>query len=54
MSSWHSYPKIYNLGHAALAQLYRWALPHVNRIAIQGLPDWYKEELVKLQFEEKQ
>lgn len=33
-------------------QLYKWAIPHIKRIVVQGLPDWYKEELVKLQFEE--
>lgn len=32
-------------------QLYKWAAPNIMRIAIQGLPQWYKDELVKKQFE---
>lgn len=32
-------------------QLLKWALPQIKRIAIAGLPEWYKEELVKNQFE---
>ncbi len=32
-------------------KLYRWALPYINRVAIRGLPDWYKEQLVTRQFE---
>lgn len=32
-------------------QLYKWALPHIRRVAIRGLPEWYKDELVKKQFE---
>lgn len=34
-------------------QLYKWALPHILRVAVRGLPEWYKEELVKRQFEWK-
>lgn len=31
--------------------LYKWAIPHITRASIRGLPEWYKEELVKAQFE---
>lgn len=31
--------------------LYKWASPHILRGAIRGLPEWYKEELLKKQFE---
>ncbi|MCR4307368.1 MAG: RNA ligase family protein, partial [Candidatus Berkelbacteria bacterium] len=31
--------------------LYRWAWPHIRRGLNRGLPEWYKEELVKKQFE---
>ncbi len=34
-------------------QLYKWALPHILRMSIRGLPEWYKEELMKLQFKEE-
>lgn len=30
-------------------QLYKWALPHITRVAIRGLPEWYKEQLVQSQ-----
>lgn len=33
--------------------LYKHAWPHIRRIAMAGFPEWYKEELVKSQFEEK-
>lgn len=36
VSSWHSYPSIFALGHRALTG---------------GLPEWYKEQLMKRQFE---
>lgn len=32
-------------------QLWKWAWPHISRIATRGFPEWYKEQLVKLQFE---
>lgn len=31
-------------------QLYKWAIPHITRVAIRGLPEWYKEELLNKQF----
>lgn len=31
--------------------LFDWAWPHMKRGTISGLPEWYKEELLKLQFE---
>lgn len=31
-------------------QLVTWAMPHIKRKAIAGLPEWYKEKLVKKQF----
>lgn len=31
-------------------KLLEWALPHVLRGVVRGLPEWYKEELLKLQF----
>lgn len=33
-------------------RLYKWAWPHVRRMLTRGLPEWYKEELVKKQFEQ--
>lgn len=30
--------------------LYRWAWPHIRRGLNRGLPEWYKEELLKKQF----
>lgn len=33
------------------AELYKWALPHIKRAAIRGFPDWYKEQLVNVQFD---
>ena len=32
-------------------QLFKWAWPKISRIINSGLPDWYKEELMKKQFE---
>lgn len=32
-------------------QLFKWAWPHIQRKAITGLPEWYKDELLKKQFE---
>lgn len=32
-------------------RLYQWAQSHVRRGVTRGLPEWYKDELVKLQFE---
>ena len=31
--------------------LFAWAWPHIRRQTTKGFPEWYKEELVKLQFE---
>lgn len=31
--------------------LMKWALPHIIRGSVRGLPEWYKEELLKKQFE---
>jgi len=33
-------------------RLYDWAIGHIVRASIRGLPEWYKEELVKQQFKE--
>lgn len=35
-------------------KLAEWALPQIRRGVIRGLPEWYKEELLKLQFEERE
>lgn len=35
-----------------LDMLWSWAGPHILRGAIRGLPEWYKDELLKLQFSE--
>jgi hypothetical protein len=34
-------------------QLFKWAWPHVQRKAVAGLPEWYKEQLLKLQFDKE-
>jgi hypothetical protein len=31
--------------------LWKWAWPHLRRAAVKGFPEWYKEQLVKKQFE---
>lgn len=31
-------------------KLWRWAWPHIRRKAVAGLPEWWKDELVKKQF----
>ena len=31
--------------------LYQWALPQIKRGSVRGLPEWYKQELAKKQFE---
>ena len=33
------------------ADLYAWAWPQIRRIAAAGVPEWYKEQLMKRQFE---
>lgn len=33
-------------------QLYKWAWPQLRRMVGRGLPEWYKEQLLKKQFEE--
>lgn len=33
------------------AQLFKWAWPHISRAVIRGLPEWYKDQLVKSQFD---
>jgi hypothetical protein len=32
------------------AQLFAWAWPHIRRQVTRGLPEWYKDELLRLQF----
>jgi hypothetical protein len=32
-------------------KLYEWAWPHLRRMVTKGLPEWYKEQLLKKQFE---
>lgn len=32
-------------------KLFTWAWPHIRRAASHGLPEWYKDELLKSQFE---
>lgn len=32
-------------------RLYQWAWPHLRRMVTSGMPEWYKEELLKKQFE---
>lgn len=34
--------------------LFKWAWPQIQRAATRGLPEWYKEELVKLQFRDEE
>lgn len=34
-------------------RLYRWAWPHIRRMVTAGMPEWYKEELLKKQFEQQ-
>lgn len=31
--------------------LWRWAIPHITRAATRGLPEWWKNELLRRQFE---
>lgn len=31
--------------------LYKWAAPHIARAAVRGLPEWYKDKLLRDQFE---
>jgi hypothetical protein len=33
------------------AALFAWAWPHIRRMTTRGMPEWYKEELLKKQFE---
>lgn len=33
-------------------KLYEWAWPHIKRGVIAGVPEWYKDQLVKRQFDE--
>jgi hypothetical protein len=35
------------------AALWKWAWPHLRRAVAGGAPEWYKEELLKSQFEEQ-
>lgn len=37
---------------AIMRDLWRWAWPHVERRVTAGLPEWYKNELLRSQFEE--
>lgn len=32
-------------------KLYEWAWPHLRRMVTRGFPEWYKEQLLKRQFE---
>lgn len=32
-------------------KLYTWAWPHLRRRIVAGMPEWYKEQLLKKQFE---
>lgn len=34
--------------------LYRYAIKHIQRGVVAGLPEWYKEELLKSQFDNEQ
>jgi len=34
--------------------LWRWANPHIMRMATRGVAEWYKEELLRRQFEQEQ
>jgi hypothetical protein len=34
-----------------LEDLKEWVMPHMRRLVIRGLPEWYKEKLAKAQFE---
>lgn len=36
-------------GEEIKEKLYQWAMPHIRRKVVYGLPEWYKEELVKRQ-----
>lgn len=36
-----------------MEQLYQWAWPQLRRSLVRGLPEWYKEQLLKDSFEEK-
>ena len=33
-------------------KLYKWAFPHIRRVAVRGLPEWYKQQLMESQFED--
>jgi hypothetical protein len=33
-------------------QLYKWAWPQMRRLVTRGLPEWYKEQLLKKQFDQ--
>lgn len=43
MTSWRSYPNIYALGHRAVKDIFS--------VPTRGVPEWYKNELLKKQFE---
>lgn len=34
-------------------ELFQWAWPHIRRIVTTGMAEWYKEELLKRQFDQK-
>lgn len=36
------------------AELFKWAWPQLRRMLTHGLPEWYKEELLKSQFNQNQ
>lgn len=38
-------------GDEILADILEWVRPQLNRLVVRGLPEWYKEQLAKQQFE---
>lgn len=40
-------------GNAIKEELFNWAWPQIQRMIVGGLPEFFKEELVKTQFEDK-
>lgn len=52
-TSWHSYPKLFAIGHRALAELLMDDVV-VRRGVVRGLPEWYKDVLAQQQFIQNQ
>lgn len=44
-NSWHSYPSIFK------EALFKYAWPHIKRACTRGFPEFYKERLMRQQFE---